>query len=45
MDKEIRKIAKESKKVGKDLKHLEKEDKKRDRYCDYGKEHMKKKGK
>jgi len=43
MDKQIRKIEKESKKVGKDLKNLEKADEKRDKVCDYGKEMMKKK--
>jgi hypothetical protein len=48
MDKLIRKIEKEVPKKGKaekDLKHLEKEDKKRDKICDYGKEMMKKKKK
>lgn len=43
MDKAIRKIEKESKKVGKDLKSLEKADKKRDKVCDYGKKMMKRK--
>lgn len=43
MDKQIRKIAKETKKVGKDLKSLEKMDKKRDPACDLGKKMMKKK--
>lgn len=48
MDKLIRKIEKEVPKKGKahkDLKHLEKEDKKRDKVCDYGKKMMKKKKK
>lgn len=36
MDKQIRKIEREAKHVGKDLKKLEKSDKKRDRVCDYG---------
>lgn len=36
MDKQIRKIEKETKHVGKDLKKLEKMDKKRDKVCDYG---------
>jgi len=44
MDKQIRKIEKETKRVGKDLKHLEKADKKRDKFCDYGKKMMKRKG-
>lgn len=43
MDKQIRKIEKETKKVGKDLKTLEKMDKKRDPACDLGKKMMKKK--
>jgi len=43
MDKMIRKIEKENKKEGKDLKNLEKADKKRDKVCDYGNEMMKKK--
>jgi len=43
MDKQIRKIKKETKKVGKDLSHLEKEDKKRDKVCDYGAKMIKKK--
>ena len=42
MDKEIRKIEKEGKRVVKDLKHLEKEDKRRDKVCDMGKKVMKK---
>jgi hypothetical protein len=48
MDAMIRKIEKEVPKKGKahkDLKSLEKADKKRDKVCDYGKEMMKKKGK
>jgi len=45
MDKKIRKTESEVKKVSKDLKSLEKMDKKRDKVCDYGKEMMKKKGK
>jgi hypothetical protein len=45
MDKMIRKIEKEEKKVGASLKKLEKADKKRDKVCDYGKEMMKKKKK
>lgn len=43
MDKQIRKIKKETKKVGKDLSSLEKMDKKRDPACDLGKKMMKKK--
>jgi hypothetical protein len=46
MDKLIRKIEKEVPKKGKahkDLKHLEKEDKKRDKTCEYGAKMMKKK--
>jgi hypothetical protein len=43
MDKQIRQIEKDTKKVGRKLKTLEKEDEKRDPYCKYGKEHMKKK--
>ena len=43
MDKKINKIQKETKKVGKDLKGLLKEDKKRDKACDYGKKMQKKK--
>ena len=42
MDKQIRKIAKENKKVGKDLKNLEKLDKKRDPACERGEKIMKK---
>ena len=48
MDKLIRKIAKEVPKKGKahkDLKHLEKEDKARDKICDYGAKMLKKKHK
>ena len=41
MDAKIRKIERESKKVGKDLKSLEKADKKRDRLVDLGKKKMK----
>jgi hypothetical protein len=40
MDKEIRKIEKDTKKVGKELKSLEKADKKRDGYVDAGKRLM-----
>lgn len=46
MDKLIRKIEKEvpkKSKAKKDLKHLEKEDKKRDKVCDLGKKEMMKK--
>ena len=43
MDKKIHKIQKETKKVEKDLKGLVKEDKKRDKVCDYGKKMLKKK--
>ncbi|HXT83160.1 MAG TPA: hypothetical protein VN704_02340 [Verrucomicrobiae bacterium] len=42
MDKQIRKIERENKKEGKDLKHLEKMDKKRDKFVDAGKKAMKK---
>lgn len=45
MDKKIRKIEKEVGKTEKDLKQLEKLDKKRDPACEMGKEMMKKKGK
>lgn len=45
MDKQIRKTEKEVIKVGKDLKHLEKEDKKRDKLVTAGKKAKKKKGK
>lgn len=40
MDAAIRKISKENKKEGKDLKHLEKMDKKRDKVCAMGKKAM-----
>lgn len=43
MDKQIKKTEREVKKVGKDLKALEKADKKRDKVCDYGAMMMKKK--
>lgn len=43
MDKKIRHIEKETKRVTKDLKSLEKADKKRDKVCDYGKKMMEKK--
>lgn len=43
MDKKIKKIEKETKKVGKDLKSLAKADHKRDKVCDYGEKMMKKK--
>jgi hypothetical protein len=43
MDKKIRKIEKEAKHVGKDLKSLEMADKKRDKIVDFGKK-MKKRG-
>lgn len=45
VDKEIRKIEKDTGKVAKELKGLEKLDKKRDTVCDYGKEMMDKKKK
>ncbi len=50
MDKAIRKIEKEvkagkNKAAGKDLKHLEKADKKRDKFVDAGKQALKKKNK
>ena len=41
MDRQIRKIEKETAKTGKDLKKLEKMDKKRDKVCDYGAKMMK----
>ena len=41
MDKKIRKIEKDSKKVGSELKSLEKADKKRDKYVEEGKKKMK----
>jgi hypothetical protein len=43
MDKEIRRIEKEVKKTGRDLKELEKEDKKRDPACEMGEKMLKKK--
>lgn len=43
MDKKIRKIEREAKHVEKDLKSLEKADKKRDRLVDAGKKALKKK--
>ena len=43
MDKEIRRIEKGVKHTGKDLKKLEKADKKRDNICDYGEKMLKKK--
>jgi hypothetical protein len=45
MDRQIRKIKKEAKQEVKDLTHLEKEDKKRDKKCDYGEMMLKKKHK
>lgn len=45
MDKQIKKIEKGAKKVTKDLKYLEKEDKKRDKIVEMGKKAMHKKGK
>lgn len=45
MDKQIRSLEKKNKVVGKDLKKLEKLDKKRDPACDLGKEIMKKRKK
>lgn len=45
MDKLIRKIEKDEKKVGAGLKKLETADKKRDKVCDYGAAMMKKKKK
>lgn len=45
MDKQIRKIEKETKKVSKDLKSLERMDKKRDPYCEAGEKLVKKKKK
>lgn len=42
MDREIRKVEKEVSKAGKDLKHIEKEDKKRDKAVEMGKNSMKK---
>ena len=43
MDKQIRKIEKENRKEGKDLKKLEHMDKKRDKVCAMGEKMMKKK--
>lgn len=43
MDKQIKKIQKMEKKEAKALSSLAKEDKKRDKACDYGKKMMKKK--
>jgi len=43
MDKKIKKIENDTKKVGKELKSLEKMDKKRDPACEAGKKMMKKK--
>ena len=45
MDKEIKRISKKVKAVGKDLSNLAKADKKRDPACDYGAKHMPKKKK
>jgi hypothetical protein len=45
MDKQIRKTEKDVKKVGKELKHLEVADKKRDKVCEVGKKVMQKKKK
>jgi hypothetical protein len=45
VDKEIRKIERGVKKTGKELKHLEKLDKKRDPACDLGQKMMKKRKK
>ena len=45
MDKKIRKIERETGKVQKDLKDLERLDKKRDPACDLGKKMLKKKRK
>ena len=45
MDKKIKKIIKNTKKVEKEEKSLLKEDKKRDKVCDYGEKMMKKKRK
>lgn len=45
MDKKIKKIEKETKHVEKNLKSLGKEDKKRDKVCDYGAKMMKMKKK
>ena len=45
MDKQISKIEKCVKKTGKQLKSLEKADKRRDPACEYGQKHMPKKKK
>jgi hypothetical protein len=45
LDKQIRKIERDTKKVSRELKSLEKADKKRDPACDYGKKHMPKRKK
>lgn len=45
MDKKIKKIQKDTKKLVKEESSLLKADKKRDKVCDYGKEMMKKKKK
>jgi len=45
MDRQIRKIEKDTKKVSKELKTLERMDKKRDPACDLGKKMMKSKKK
>jgi len=45
LDRQIRKIEKETKRVEKDLKSLEKADKKRDRIVEIGKKALKKKKK
>jgi len=41
MDKQIKKIAKKEKSVGKDLKKLEAADRKRDKVCEMGEKAMK----
>ena len=41
MDKQIQNIRKETNHVGRDLRKLEKADKKRDKVCDYGAKMMK----
>lgn len=45
MDKQIRKIERNVRHTERELKSLEKADKKRDKVCDYGEKMMKKKGK
>jgi hypothetical protein len=45
MDREIRKIKKNTKRIEKELTDLEKADKKRDPACDYGEKMLKKKAK